>query len=166
MLTHAEAQLEVTPCTRCFGKLPQPHAQDCPSAPRHSHTSNCDHVFFWRVCPRPCRQNQKYYQSAFSLHKSALALALGCTSMPKLSQKLHLYTLSLSLSQVPGLRLFFNTQSQLGAVFLYLLCCNHPSLQSKSTPSIRRANLQIPPVCSEISKAQATENTEPILRST
>lgn len=111
---------------------PNPMPRIVPLHPGTTARPICDHVFFWRVCPRPCRQNQKYYQSAFSLHKSALALALGCTSMPKLGQKLHLYTLSLSSSQVPGLRLFFNTQSQLGAVFLYLLCCNHPSLSSQN----------------------------------
>lgn len=53
-------------------------------------------------------------------------------SMPKLRQKLHSYTFSLSLSQVPGLRLFFNTQSQSVAVSMDLLGWNHPSLSGQN----------------------------------
>lgn len=86
MLPHAKAQLEVTPCACCDDESPQTHAQYCPSAPRHIHKSNLTMCSFDKSFPRPCRQNQNYYQSVLSLCKSALALTLGCTSMPKLSQ--------------------------------------------------------------------------------
>lgn len=111
---------------------PKPKPSTVPRHPGTATSPICDHVFFWRVCPRPCRQNKKHYQSVFSFHKSALALTLGCTSIPKLSQKLHLYTLSFSLSQVIGLRLFFNTQSQLGTVSMIFLGWNHLSLSSQN----------------------------------
>lgn len=50
----------------------------------------------------------------------------------KLSQNWHLYTPSLSLSQVPGLKLFFNAQNQPGAVSKYLLGWNHPRPSSQN----------------------------------
>lgn len=61
---------------------------------------------FGEPAPGPAGLRAEYYWSVLALSKSALAFALGWTSMPKLSQKL-LYTLSLRLCKARCLRLFF-----------------------------------------------------------